>query len=358
MDAPFVEGHARLSIFSHVLAAPAQFLHIPLDALLLIAYIASVVLFLVACHRLAIRLFHSQWEQWGGVLLPAVCFTIPVAGTSLLLMDPYVTACSFSTPLSILAVASCLNRSWKWMTVWTVLTIALRPLMGVYLICSLAVLCLVEMQREALAVRLCVAGFLLCGVIAWISQYFAISPDYRRVVATHGYLFLSTWHWYGLIAPVILMGIVANRCELESAMGKLAAACMLMDITSYLSALCFVHSGHPDILARLQPLRSFHMIYCAGAVMLGGFLVSWFWTRGIWVGCGCFAIAFFGMSVADHQSYPESSRIELPGMAVTNPWEQAFLWVRRRFNRPDDSRRRCPEFPCYRRAKHPKWRQG
>jgi len=167
-----------------------------LDALLLIAYFASVVLFLVACHRLAIRLFHSQWEQWGGVLLPAACFTIPVAGTSLLLMDPYVTARSFSTPLSIFAVASCLDRSWKSTVLWTILVISLHPLMGLFLTCFLLVLGLIEIRREAVAVRVCGAAFLLCGLIALATRFIPIAPAYREVVKTHGYLFLSSWHWY------------------------------------------------------------------------------------------------------------------------------------------------------------------
>src|SRR6185437_2743193 len=105
-------------------------------------------------------------------------------------------------------------------------------------------------------------------------------------------------------------------------------ASMLVGITAYLSSVCFVHASHPDFLARIQLLRAFDINYCVGAVMLGGFLVSYFWSRGIWIGIACFAVAFLGMANADNQSYLESRHIEMPEATTTNPWEQAFQWIR------------------------------
>jgi len=331
VDAAFVESHAHLSIFSPVMASISRYLHVSLDFLLLFAYFASVALFLVACHRLASRLFQFHWAQWGGTLLPAACFTIPVAGTSLLLMDPYVTARSFSTPLSILAVVCCLDRSWRKMALWATLAIAFYPLMGAYLVGFLLVLGFLSANRCLAAMVACLAGFLLCGAIALIVRFVPISEAYRAVVRTHGHLFLSEWRWYeiaGLIAPLALMRIASVRCGIHSKIGQLATASMLVGITAYLSSICFVHASHPDFLARIQLLRAFDIIYCAGAVMLGGFLVSYFWSRGIWIGIACFAVAFLGMANADNQSYLESQHMEMPGGTATNPWEQAFQWIR------------------------------
>lgn len=331
VNAAFVTGQARFSLFPQFLSLPTRCLSIPLDFVLLAAYWATVVLFLVACHRLATRLFCSEWERWGAVVLASACFTLPVAGTSLLLMDPYVTARSFSTPLSILAVVACLDRSWKAMALWTALAIVLDPLMGIYLVCFLLILGLVQAGKEIAAIRVCAAAFIICGIIAWISTHSSVSLAYRAVIKTHGYFFLSQWHWYevmGLIAPLILLSVAAERCGMRSMAGKLCATGVLVGITAYVSALCFVHEADPGILARIQILRSFHMIYCIGVVMLGGFLVRYFRSRGVWIALGGFVVAFAGMAVAEQQSYVQSPRIELPGQPTTNPWEQAFRWIR------------------------------
>jgi hypothetical protein len=203
--------------------------------------------------------------------------------------------------------------------------------MGIYLIGFLAILGIIATHGLSAALRFCFCGFFLCGLVALLSLNHPITAAYREAVATHGYFFLSEWRWYevmGLIAPVILMGIVYSRSGLKTAMGKLAAASALMGATCFLSALCFVHAAHPGLLARVQLLRGFDSVYCVGAVMLGGFLIDYFWSRGVWAGIGCFAVAFIGMALADNQSYPQSRRIELPGIAATNPWEQAFLWIR------------------------------
>lgn len=104
-DAAFVSNHAHFSIFSYTLAAIVRTFHIPLNDLLLGAYLSSVVLFLVACRCLAVRLFASEWDQWGALLLLSACYTLPVAGTSVLLMDPYVTARSFAIAFMCIALA-------------------------------------------------------------------------------------------------------------------------------------------------------------------------------------------------------------------------------------------------------------
>jgi hypothetical protein len=97
---------------------------------------------------------------------------------------------------------------------------------------------------------------------------------------------------------------------------------------SYLASILYVHLSHPGFLARVQLLRSFHIIYCRGALMLGGFLFSHAKGRRSWIAFMCIALAFVGMAIADNQSYLESSRIEIPGMTETNPWTRAFLWIR------------------------------
>jgi hypothetical protein len=100
-DALFVEGHSRLSLFSHLLAWVSLHAHLPFNILLLVFYCLSIFAFLFASHLLAMRLFRSEYARWSGTLLAAVCLTMPAAATSLLVADPYLTARALSLPASI-----------------------------------------------------------------------------------------------------------------------------------------------------------------------------------------------------------------------------------------------------------------
>ncbi len=109
-DAVFATSPTRFSIFAHVLAPLLHWGGLPM--LLLVCQVASIFLFLVGAWRVATRIFPDRGSYWGAVLLATCCFTLPVAGTSLSIMDPYVTARSFSTPLSLFALAAVLDENW------------------------------------------------------------------------------------------------------------------------------------------------------------------------------------------------------------------------------------------------------
>ena len=109
-DAVFALSPTRFSVFAYVLAPLLRWGHLPV--LLLICHLASIFLFLLGSWRVAQRIFSTRRSCWGAVLLAACCFTLPVAGTSLSIMDPYVTARSFSTPLSLFALAAVLDEKW------------------------------------------------------------------------------------------------------------------------------------------------------------------------------------------------------------------------------------------------------
>ena len=131
-DAVFASSPTQFSIFAHVLAPLVRWGHVPLPALLLVCHLASIFLFLLGSWRVANRIFSTRSACWGAVLLAACCFTLPVAGTSLCIMDPYVTARSFSTPLSLFALAAVLDEKWAESILWLVLAALLHPLMAAY----------------------------------------------------------------------------------------------------------------------------------------------------------------------------------------------------------------------------------
>jgi len=331
MDAPFVMSHARLSVFSHLLATAAYYLHLPLEPLLLVTYLASIFVFLYATRELAVRMFESERMRWTATCLAGICFTMPVAATALLVMDPYVTARSFSTPFTLLAVVACIDRSWRRTGIWWLLTALMHPQMGAHLAGLLLILTLVDRRRWRAAITVCALGFALCATIYAVTLHAPVTAGYREAVLSRSYYFLAGWHWFeilGLGAPLLLMALAAFKLGFDTALGKLAAACVLVGTTACLASICFVHPEGPYLLARMQVLRCFHTIYALGLVMLGGFIGRYFIRQRPWFGVPLLLVAVAGMFLAQRETYPASAHIEWPNTMPKNPWHQAFLWIR------------------------------
>lgn len=330
-DAPFVLSHTRVSLFSHVLALLVWLSHLRLDVFILLAYLGSILLFLFACRQFALRLFRDERTSWIATLFAAACFSLPVAGTALFLMDPYLTARSFSTACSILAVVAVLDRSWKRTALWTVLTLAMHPQMGVYLAGFLTVLLLVQSRRPRWALALSLLACLGCGCIWLLTLHAPVTAAYREAILSRRYFFPGLWQWYewiGLAAPLILLALAWRKSESGSPTANISAACVLVGAAACVAAFAFVHPQGPYLLARVQLLRSFQVIYALGLVMLGGFIGLSFSQSRRWVVPALFLLAAGGMFVAELYMYPGSAHLELPGTAPVNPWGQALVWIR------------------------------
>ena len=88
-------------------------------------------------------------------------------------------------------------------------------------------------------------------------------------------------------------------------------------------------------MAKVQPLRSFQIVYVVMLIVLGAALGEFVLRRSAvrWMA----ALALLGgvMVVVERMTYPDSGHLELPGLAPSNEWEKAFLWVRQ--NTPVDA---------------------
>src|SRR5947207_2530825 len=105
-NAEFFQSHASLTAFPWVMAASVRATHLPVGTVMLAWQLVSMFAVLWASWRIARRCFQAPAAVWGGVALVASLLTMPVAGTSLYLVDPYVTSRSLSTPGALLAVAT------------------------------------------------------------------------------------------------------------------------------------------------------------------------------------------------------------------------------------------------------------
>ncbi len=336
-DAVFALSPTHLSIFAHVLASLLRWGHLPLPVLLLICHVASIFLFLLGSWKVAAKIFPQQNARWGAVLLAACCFTLPVAGTSLFVMDPYVTARSFSTPFMLFALAAVLEDEWATCGVWLALVALLHPLMVCYATFAVLTLGLTKRRMWRSLGLLAVLGSLMCAVIFAVTRHADPSVAYNRAALSRSYFFLSSWQWYeypGLLMPLILLGIAGANKRVAWPARSLAIAATILGGCALLVSLCFVHRSGSLLLARLQVLRTFHFVYIAG-VLLGGGMLATLAQRRIRVIAALYLALILIMFAAQKLTYPASRHVEWPGLTPRNPWRQAFLWIRA--NTPQDS---------------------
>jgi hypothetical protein len=335
-DAVFASSPTHLSIFAHVLA-PLVLHWGFLPALLLVCHMASIFLFLLGSWSVAIRIFSTPRACWGAVLLAACCFTLPVAGTSLSIMDPYVTARSFSTPLSLFALAAVLDEKWAKCFLWLALAALLHPLMAGYAAISMLTLALARRNMWLALGVILGTGWLLGAAVFVATRHADPSLAYNRAILSRSYFFLSSWRWYeypGLVIPLILLGFAGFRSRVPWPARTLAIAATVTGSCGLLISFCFVHRSGGLLLARLQVLRIFHFIYLTGVLLAGGLLATLAQRhkRAMAVLCLLILSALFA---GQRLTYPESNHVEWPGLTPRNRWQQAFLWIRA--NAPGDA---------------------
>src|SRR5262249_24477994 len=151
---------------------------------------------LAAGWLLASRCFYSRRERVGAVALLAMWLTLPIAGTSLLLMDPYVTARSISTPCVLFSLVAALDfagsvrsrEPWHWsglVVAGALLAVAaaVHPLMAAYGFgCVLALSTSIPERRSTrigAIIALCLAAVIVAAVLQTVAQ--PESEAYHRV---------------------------------------------------------------------------------------------------------------------------------------------------------------------------------
>jgi hypothetical protein len=107
--AEFVMGHLRYSLFAPAMAGLVRASHLSVEMVMLLVHVAAIWTTLFAAWLLAARCYRSREARGAAAALLAVWITLPIAGTSLMLMDPYVTARSLSTPCALLALVGAME---------------------------------------------------------------------------------------------------------------------------------------------------------------------------------------------------------------------------------------------------------
>ncbi len=128
----FFMSQTNLTCFAGIVAGSVRLSHLALGDMLLLWHLSSIFVLLSACLLLSEAVIPERSYRWTTVALIAAVLTIPVAGTSLLVMDPYLTPRSLSTPLLIFALVATLRRNYWIGSVCLMAMFLIHPLMTVY----------------------------------------------------------------------------------------------------------------------------------------------------------------------------------------------------------------------------------
>jgi hypothetical protein len=354
----FVTEHLRFSAFSPLMTTAVKLTHLPLPWALLLGYIFSLWLTLYAGLLILRRCTPNRLAQLSGVALLSVWSTLPVAGTSLLLVDPYLTARSFSTPLSLIAIAFALDtwnqktsngrRSLALCVLCLVCAILMHPLMAAH---ALAIVILLRILRSRHAWPLCLALSLTALAAAAAVHRLAPADSSAAIAASLSryYWFLSQWQWFellGLLGPAAILLLLFRRSANPSPPSRLLIKTALIAGTlATLIALCFAHKNSSTyLIARLQPLRVFLLIYAVMTLLLGAEACEWSskfakrlkpHTAALAIPAALIILSGLALFSAQHATFPSSQHIEWPWSQPVNPWSQAFVWIRN--NTPRDA---------------------
>ena len=338
----FFASHASLTIFPNLVAFSLRVTHLPMEAGLFLWHVASIFLLLLACWELGGLLFPSARARWGGVCLVAALLTIPVAGTALYIMDQYLNPRNLAAFAAIFAVARTLEKKYLRAALWLAFAGSVHPLMAAFAFSFCILLVVVERfeKRAASSTTLGIITGLCCLLPFGISLDPPTSPAYHAAAMRHGFHYIQLWRWYeqvGILAPLALFwwfGRVA-RARQWRRLELMCRSLIIYDLIYFSAALVVDLPARFESLARLQPLRSLHLLYMLMFLIMGGFLGEYLLKNRVWRWLALFVPLGVGMFVAQRTLFPASAHIEWPGAVPKNEWAQAFVWVRE--NTPVDA---------------------
>ena len=343
----FVTAQSKFSLFAAVVAGIVRFSGISVMSCVLGIHLAGIWTTLWASWQILLRCSIVREAAYAGVCMLAVCLTIPIAGTSLILVDPYVTARSISTPCTLLAMVGALDLIAYFKRVGRVrlpsmalcgasllVTAAMHPLMAAYAAGCVVLLAFSAITRAKLRVTAFALIAMCSATIAYLLNRFAPTPPqgYTTVALTRYYWFLSEWQWYevvGLIAPLLVLFLLSRYTGFREPARWLVRMAISGGVIGLVVSLLFARESSPSyFVAMLQPLRIFLVVYVAMILLAGVVLADVFlmrrplrWAATLFPLGG--VMLFFQI-----QTYPHSSHLEFPWGCTGNDWERGFVWIR------------------------------
>jgi hypothetical protein len=335
----FFTSHGHLSLFAPILAGSASLTHLSIDWTLFGWYVASIFALLAASWLFVSACFRSPRARWCAMLIVTAVLTMPATNTGLLLVDPYLTARSFSTPLTLFALASFLEARYAHVAIAMILTAAIHPQMVMYLLFLTFVMWVTARRKNPVQQPVPV----LASALSILPTGFHLAPasgPYREALYSRDYFFLYNWawyHWLGMLGPLAILAFFwrADLRGVSAGFRRISFALIPFGLISIAAAAVLASSRDFDMFARLQPLRSFHLITLVFVLLSGGVLGEYLAKGRPWVIAAVSLPLAAGMFLVARQTYPNSAQIEWPSATSPNSWVRALLWIRR--NTPENA---------------------
>jgi hypothetical protein len=331
-NAQFFGTHSGSTIYTDFVAASVRASHLPLSVVLFVLHVASIYLFLLACWQLISRCFPDAKARWAGVALIAALLTLPVAGTALYILDQYLNPRNLAAVAGMFAVARMIDQKYLRAGLFLIVTAAIHPLMAVFVFFYCFLLLALKHFDPQLAAVACLLPF---GI-----SLDPPSAAYHQAALTHGFHYVTRWTWYewlGMLAPILILwwfSRLARARQLRN-LELLCRALVIYELVFIPPALVLSSFSRFEALARLQPMRCLFLLYILLFLVIGGFLGEFVLKNQVWRWLALFLPLCAGMFIAQRALFPADRHIEWPGSAPTNPWAQAFVWVRE--NTPADA---------------------
>lgn len=324
-NAQFFQSHAHLTLFPNLIATSVKISHVPLEVGAFVWQLLSMFLLLLGCWELSGRCFSDRRARWAGVALVAALFTLPVAGTALYIMDQYINPRNLAAFAGIFVIVAVLDRRYLLAGLFLLFGAAMHPLMPAFTMSYAALL--VWMRRREIGI----AG--LAGALPLASMFSRASPAYHEVAASHNYHYFLRWQWYeiaGAIAPLAILwwfSRIARSRQMRN-VDLICRAAVVFEAICIVAAVFLSSSPRFETLARIQPMRSLHLVYILMILLAGGFVGEFVLKNHAWRWLALFLPLCLGMFYSQRQLFAASAHIEWPGATPRNPWVQAFLWIR------------------------------
>ena len=161
----------------------------------------------------------------------------------------------------------------------------------------------------------------------------ADTNEYLSVARTRTYWFIADWHWYeqfGLLAPLAILAVIGlQRRHTNAAVSGLALATTIAGTVATVVAILFARTNSPTyLIARLQPLRLFQLVYILMILTIRGVPRRQVAAKKNTTLDSQLRSTRNHHAVRRTYTFPNSAHFEAPGREPINSWERAFEWIR------------------------------
>lgn len=337
-DSEFFRVQLQATLFDKWVAGFIHLTHIPVPATELLWQFASIVLIILGCWSIARALFDDPRAQWAGVALVAAMLTLPVAGTALYLADQHLHPRNLATALILLAVSRIMSGQRLQAVPLLLLSFVLHPIMAALGMSFCFFLTMALHEPVHVWLRSLRSSLAAAVPLGWIFE--SPTPAWRKALETRNYFFLYRWTWYewlGALAPLFLFWLLWRIAQKRGETNLARFALAIFAYGAFQQAVAIVLLGSPSLvrLTPLQPMRFLHLIYFFMTLLAGCLLGKYLLKSSVWRWALFLLIVNAGMFASQRALFSSNEHLELPGMPPSNPWLQAFAWIR--INTPTDA---------------------